>query len=324
MLEFNKENFSKLKNMVLEYNNNHEKANLKDLELKLKKSLLVVSSLGLITVATGCSINLDQTTLENVIESELFQDNKDIVEGAEKVDVYEQSEAVMDALESVGILLEDEPEQIEELTYEEFKETVEDVANIINERKIDVLHDSFWQMQDKKTNPISYTDQVLTEREKELIDDYYAIREYVEQNQSQDYQKFYNNVLSTKIHELFVEEGINNVLVTDVSYNDGEVLIKVNVDDEVIKLKASEGSDLEKIIASMDQENYENFKDEINDFINEGLFIIKTRDGDECEYIQSSDIIEGGLICLAGTVAIAVASTIHTIVKNRKKQNKKR
>ena len=34
MLEFNKENFSKLKNMVLEYNNNHEKANLKDLELK--------------------------------------------------------------------------------------------------------------------------------------------------------------------------------------------------------------------------------------------------------------------------------------------------
>ena len=206
---------------MLEFNGEHVKANLKDLELRLKKALLVVSGIGLITVATGCSINQNheksQTPLENAVEIELFNDNTEVLQAAQKVDVYEQSEVVMDALESVGVNIVDEPQEQVEMDYEEFKDTVADVSATLDSQNI-----------------ISFTDQELTQAEMELAGDYYALKSYVADNKHNDYNDLYNKVLMARLQECLQERGIQNLTIENIVVSNEGASITLNVDGEVL------------------------------------------------------------------------------------------
>lgn len=273
MLEFNNEhvkaNFKKLIDKItLEYNNNHTKANLKNVEIKLKKVLLVVSGVGLITVATGCSLNKDYTvenkTYDNATQIELFSENEEVLSGALKVDNYEQSEVILNVLEKAGVEEMAAPENIEEISYEEFETIVEEATETLNNEY-----------------KILFTDQDLTEAEKQLVGDYYALKEYMIQNQNNDYQELYNNVLQAKMQEAFLETGIKEVSIVNIKSDGGFAYLTLRVDNEQIDITVDRNSSLAQFIANVEKEDYDNFCNEINRLMNDDMREVKGKLSEE-------------------------------------------
>lgn len=184
---------------------------------KQKLKLVCTGTLLGTVLLTGCvKENTDSHKTLSEISNQILSDNElnqneDIVELSKKISEYDDASKKLSKVDEET--LEKTTFENTTITYEEFQKSLNDLSNDIE--------------------TLDLNDDIESEQELKILNNYYIVDNYLENNQEDDMKLLYQQILLEKITNVLEEKGIESFSLESIEYQDcNEIRINVLINDK--------------------------------------------------------------------------------------------